>query len=593
MRIPVLLLCWLCCPAWIDAQDNVTTSGAEWTTEQTAQLDTFLETLHRQQQFNGAVLLAENGEMVYEKYLGYADIDAKRQLDPESSFRLASVSKQFTAMGIMLLKEQGKLDYDDDIRQHLPGLPYEGITIRHLLHHTGGLPDYVTWFHLHWDTDKPLAERKTAFNRDVVEQFSIHQPDILFSPGERWDYSNTGYVLLGHIIEQASGQTVQEFLQKHIFQPLQMNDSQAFSTADDFMGSKRVHGFAYLADGMGHEANDWSFMNGMVGDGGIYASARDLLKWDQALYNEALVKQATLNEAFAPGKTNDQQKTDYGFGWIVSWEDDQLVEVSHSGGWVGFLTYIVRDLKNKRTMIVLTNHSSHHFDKLLRGITTIRKGKKARVPDSNIAHVIAKTIESDGILAAVEQYRELKKNHKREYDFASEHLVNLADLYQTREDFETASSLYRLCLEENPDLTEAHEGLGVSLIEMGKQHLEKVLQQNPGNTEVTELLMALGEELEKPPTLTAEEASAYVGDYELFPGFVLSITQEDANLFGQATGQPRLKIKPFQEDKFFVDGVEAQISFQRAENGTVESLTLHQGGMDQPAKRVEPKQDDS
>jgi CubicO group peptidase (beta-lactamase class C family) len=320
--------------------------------------------------FSGTVLIAVDGKIVFEKSVGYANIDDKSPFTERSSFRLASVSKQFTAMGIMLLKEQGKLDFDDDITKHLPTLPYEGVTIRHLLHHTGGLPDYMDLFGKHWDVGAAEDSKKTAFNKDMVNLFAEHKPKRDFEPGKQYDYSNTGYVLLGHIIETASEQTVQEFFKTRIFDPLEMKDSFAFSVDEtEFNPKSRVFGFAWQGDE--NVSNDWNYLNGMVGDGGIYASARDMLKWDQALYGEKLVSQTTLDEAFTSGKLDSGWRTGYGFGWMIDRSKNNGLTVSHGGAWVGFRTSIQRSIDRKLTVIVLSNNSTSKIDQILRAINEL------------------------------------------------------------------------------------------------------------------------------------------------------------------------------------------------------------------------------
>ncbi|QEG22873.1 serine hydrolase domain-containing protein [Mariniblastus fucicola] len=317
--------------------------------------------------FSGTVLIAVDGKIVFEKSVGFANIDDETPFAENSSFRLASVSKQFVAMGIMQLKEDGKLDFDDDITKYLPTLPYKGVTIRHLLNHTGGLTDYMDLFRNHWDTDAENDERKTAFNHDMIALYAEHKPDPDFEPGERYAYSNTGYVLLGSIIESVSGHSIHDFLKQRIFDPVGMTDSHAFSPDEQkFDPANRVFGFAW--QGTSHVANDWNYLNGMVGDGGIYASARDLLKWDQALYGEKLVSRKTLTEAFTPGKLNNGDQTDYGFGWMVERSADDGLTVSHGGHWVGFQTSILRGIDRKLTVILLSNNSTQHLDQITRAI---------------------------------------------------------------------------------------------------------------------------------------------------------------------------------------------------------------------------------
>src|SRR5688572_5558074 len=172
----------------------------------TTQIDSFLSKLHKDDKFYGNVLVAEKGEIIYQGSFGKANIAADKDLNSSSIFELASVSKQFTAMGIMLLKKQGKLNYDDTLRKYFPELPYYTITVRHLLNHTSGLPDYMELFGKYWDSSK------IAVNKDMIELLARHRPAVNFNPGERWEYSNTGYALLASIIEKASGKEFGKYL---------------------------------------------------------------------------------------------------------------------------------------------------------------------------------------------------------------------------------------------------------------------------------------------------------------------------------------------------------------------------------------------
>ncbi|MEN0046722.1 MAG: serine hydrolase domain-containing protein, partial [Bacteroidota bacterium] len=172
----------------IFAQDNL---KRKMTTERKVRLTSALQQLHERQLFNGTLLLAENGEIVFEKTLGLANIETGEQLQSNSCYRLASVSKQFIGAAIMLLEEGGKLGYEDDIQKFFPELPYKGITVRHLLHHTGGLPDYMGFFENYWDIGKMTPDKMTASNKDLVKLFAEQQPKIDFQPGEKYEYSNT------------------------------------------------------------------------------------------------------------------------------------------------------------------------------------------------------------------------------------------------------------------------------------------------------------------------------------------------------------------------------------------------------------------
>ena len=329
-------------------------------------LENQLDEFHESKKFSGVVLIAERGKIAFEKSAGYEDPKQKILLGPKSSFRLASVSKAFTAMAIMLLEKEGKLNLDDDIQKHLPDLPYKGITIRNLLHHTGGLPDYMGLAHKHWHPDVPVDERKAVTNEVVQQLFAKHKPKTLFKPGDKWDYSNTGYSLLGRIVTVASGMPCQDFVNQKIFAPLEMKHSKAPTVeAKDFDLKNRVYGFQFLRRrSKWQRLNDWNFLNGVFGDGGVYTSARDLVKWDQALYTERLVSKRMLDQASTAGTLNDGKKTDYGFGWIVLDRGNQKA-VTHSGAWVGFNTFIQRELSNQTVLIVLSNSSGKGYEDIL------------------------------------------------------------------------------------------------------------------------------------------------------------------------------------------------------------------------------------
>ncbi len=552
--------------------------------EKIEKIDDLLNQMHENDQFNGTVLLAEGDDIIYEKILGYSNIEKKEKLTVDASFRLASVSKQFIGMAIMILKERGKLDYDDDIQKHLPELPYAGVTIRHLLWHTGGLPDYMNLFEQNWDTEKPDEKRKMAYNADAVALFAKLNPKPDFPPGEKWAYSNTGYVFLGEIVERASGQPVADFIQKNIYDPLEMTHSHVFQTNDKFNPKQRVYGFNYSTNKAGFEVNDWTYINGMIGDGGLYSSARDLLNWSQALDTEKLVKKSTLEEAFTSGKLNNGEETGYGFGWGVNKTESGEKVVSHSGGWVGFRTYISRMLDSKMTFIFLTNHSSQHLRMVMSGVRNILKGESYEVPKMAISKIIAKTIEQKGIEAATEQYWDLKENASDEYDFAENLLNNLGYQYLNQENYDAAVAVFKLNVAAYPESFNVYDSLGEAYLELAKKNYAKSVEINPGNGGGREVLESLGVELEE---VKVSEAilETYVGEYELAPTFIVTVTKEGNQLFVQATGQPRFEVFPETENKFYLKVVQAQITFNKNDEGVVESLTMDQAGMSQVAKK--------
>ena len=313
-----------------------------------------------QGKFNGNVLIFNNGETILKKVYGLSNINTGDSLNINSIFRLGSISKQFTAIAVAILAEDGALSYNQDIRDFIPTLPYEGITIENLLQHTSGLPDYLQLMIEHWKPElkEDDPQRYITGNGDIIRTMVEKKPEIHFEPGERWEYSNTGYVLLATIAERASGMSFQDFMQDRVFGPVGMTDTSVYEyvKGPDTKMPLRVFGYSEV---QGQRiANDTHFLNFAKGDGGIYSTLGDLLKWDRVLYTERLVTKATLEKVFTRGRLNNGEPIDYGYGWFVGDEDSDRKIVYHGGGWVGFGAYIYRDFSNDSCFIILTNNSN-------------------------------------------------------------------------------------------------------------------------------------------------------------------------------------------------------------------------------------------
>ncbi len=314
-------------------------------------------------QFNGNILVAEKGKPVYQQALGYADYNTKRMLNDNSVFELASVSKQFTAMGIMICKERGLLSYDDNIKKFFPNLPYDNITVRNLLTHTSGLPSYEDQFEKNWD------RKKIAFNKDVVDMLEKLKDTLFFKPGSKWQYSNTGFALLASIIEKVSEMSYNDFMAKNIFQPLGMTHTYIYNTRRSTKKIPDNYALGYVyADSLKRYILPDSlskfdmvyYLDGIVGDGCVNSTTGDLFKWDRALYSNNLVSKAALDEMLSPlVRTSPTDSTSYyGFGVAVQPKSDKGKVISHSGGWPGYRTLIVRRTDIDETIIILSNNES-------------------------------------------------------------------------------------------------------------------------------------------------------------------------------------------------------------------------------------------
>ncbi|MBA3674017.1 MAG: beta-lactamase family protein [Chitinophagaceae bacterium] len=318
-------------------------------------INAFYDTNLVARNFNGAILVAKNGQVIFEKYYGYADLDKKDTLTEHSAFHLASVSKTITGMAILKLAEEGRLTLDDDVKSYFPSFPYNGINIRMLLSHRSGLPNYLYFM-------ERLGWNKTAYcdNNDVLNYLIQYQPPVNYPPNTHFSYCNTNYVLLALIIEKASGSTYAEYLQHTFFTPLKMNDTYVFTLADT---QKAMPSYNWRGS-----AEPFTFLDKAYGDKNIYSTVKDLLKWDQALYNNQLFSPESLEEAFTPYSNEKPGIKNYGYGWRMniypnarlndpdSYRDGQGKKIIfHGGWWHGSNTMLMRLVQDSATIIILGN----------------------------------------------------------------------------------------------------------------------------------------------------------------------------------------------------------------------------------------------
>ncbi len=293
-------------------------------------------------EFNGSILIVKEGVPIYENTLGFADFETREPLDGEMPFYLASLAKQFTAMGIMMLVEEKKISYEDKLTRFFPIIPvvYKDITVHQLLTHTSGIKDYFK-----------LGVMKPGLkNMDVYKAlFEVNKLD--FEPGLKYKYSNSGYVLLAMIIQIASGQLYENYMSERIFGPLNMNHS--FVLTERTRQKILVRGYTAKL-----KPNDYNLFT--YGDGGVFSTAADLLLWHNALENNELVSAQSLLEAYTPVELANGQKRRYGYGWEIG---NNLYGklVFHTGGLAGYRTYIERQLDASNVIILLTNTSNEHI----------------------------------------------------------------------------------------------------------------------------------------------------------------------------------------------------------------------------------------
>ncbi len=326
-------------------------------------LKQFMTGQHDYFRFNGNILIASRGNIIYQQDLGWADFNTKRTLNDSSVFELASLSKQFTAMGIMILKEKKLLGYDDNVKKFIPDFPYDNITIRNLLTHSSGLPSYEDQFEKKWD------HKKIAYNKDIIDILRQAKDTLFFKPGTKWKYSNTGYAVLAFIIEKVSGKSYNDFMAQNIFQPLGMSHTFIYNDrrSTGKIPANYALGFVYsdslkryiLPDSL-PKFDFVYYLDGIVGDGCVNSTTIDLLKWDRSLYTDKLVSKSSLDEMFSPQMQISARDSFgfYGFGVMVQTKSPKGKVISHTGGWPGYATLLVRRVDIDETIIVLSNNET-------------------------------------------------------------------------------------------------------------------------------------------------------------------------------------------------------------------------------------------
>jgi CubicO group peptidase (beta-lactamase class C family) len=420
----------------------------------TSKLDEYLSAAAKQG-FTGSALVARDGKVIFSKGYGMANAEWDIPNTPQTKFRLGSITKQFTAASILLLQERGKLSVQDPVCKYIAECPkaWEPITIHHLLTHTSGIPSYT-------DVKSPEEFRKLSLNQVTPAGFvdSFKSKPLEFPVGEKFKYNNSGYFMLGYIIEKVSGQGYEAFLQENIFTPLKMADT-GYDTHDRIL-KKRATGYSRKGDKIVN--SDYLDMTVPYAAGSLYSTVEDLFAWNEALFSDKLLSAKSREAMMAVDKNN------YAYGLAVSQQHNRKM-VSHGGGINGFNTSLARFPEDKVTVVVLRN----------------------------------------------------------------------ADYGAT----------------------------------------------NPGKISQDLAAIVLGVPPRVAVKIDPKILDAYVGQYELRPNFVLTMTREGDSLMTQATGQPKFELFPESETKFFLKDVDAQVTFVKDDKGAVTNLILHQG-VDQTAKKI-------
>ena len=541
-----------------------------------AELDNLMTHYYTNGIFNGTILVSENGKVIYRKAFGYLNNVTNQKLTPESSFGLASVSKQFTAMGIMILKEKNKLSYDDKLIKYFPEFPpyANDIKIRNLLNHTSGLPQYDDY-----------NAKDDLSNSDVLRILTgTNQLD--FKTGEKYTYNNGGYVLLGLIIEKISGQSLAEFLKENVFDPLKMKNTQVFNNSEIKIENRAI-GYNRLGD-----LDDFKISH--TGSTGMFSNVDDLFLWEQSLYTQKLVSKKTMDEAFSSAILNNGSIFNYGFGWRINDINNQK-SIEHSGRQFGYRTFIKRNLTKNYSYILLTNIGDAILLKDINvGIESILTSSPYELPKIPVFSKLKESLKNNSIDAAIEATKKAIKETPEKFAFDGDAVNELGYKYLNDKKIKDAFSLFKFNVELNPNSSNAYDSLGEIYLVLkdtvhAVENYKKSAELDPNNANAIQVLTKLGISSLKTVTeviVPSEILKSYEGRYQLNKNYFFTVTSENKQLFIQGTGEAITTVFPMSQNRFYSKIITAQFTFNKDENGKIGSLTLNMGA-DIVAKKIE------
>ncbi len=455
------------------------------------EFDKLLDYCYKKGIFNGNVLVVgEDLSIMYEKSFGFNGKNINTKLHSNSQFLLASLSKQFTAMGIMILKEKGKLAYDDLVNSYLSDFPYKNITIRNLLNQTSGLPEYQRFFN---KNKERIIKRfkdngKIITNKDVYNLIKGTKPQLEFSPGHNFNYSNTNYVLLAILIEHITNLNYEDFMNEQIFLPLKMYNSYVYNAKNSNASKNRVYGYKLDIDGKTIIPNDVLPFFNTVGDGGIYSSTKDLYKWFLELSNNTLISKEAFEEAYQNPLLKNGKKGPYGFGWFVREATPPINTkiLTHSGEFVGFSNSMFRSVENGYMLIMLSNNSSKYRRDMNRALASIAHNLPYEIPKIKSDELMGKLIYQVGIKKAVKEYKNARNNDNNGYDYDETHLNRLGYGFIKKNMIKEALELFILNVEHYPNSSNVYDSLGEAYLLVGEKdkalfNYRKSLELNPNN----------------------------------------------------------------------------------------------------------------
>jgi CubicO group peptidase (beta-lactamase class C family) len=509
-----------------------------------------------------ALLIARDGKILLAKGYGMADVERRIPFSAVTESRIGSITKQFTSAAILRLQERGKLSIDDKLTNYFPGFPRgQEVTLRHLLTHTSGIRSY---------TDKPgfLAGVSHPIKpEDLINSFKNEPFD--FEPGKKWHYDNSGYFLLGKIVEKVSGQSYGDFLQSNFFAPLGMSNTGVYHAGAGL--EHEALGYSFSSDGKFSKALNWD-MSWAGGAGALYSTVEDLYRWDEALFGGKVLSETSLKAAWTPVKTeevkDDNSGIGYGFGWAIS-RLRGAEEIVHSGGLDGFSSFLLRLPQYHFTIAVLANAlpgPTNAPSAQAEWVAQIYLGAQLGPRCSGTVNASVSPAAYDALVGR--------------YDYEGPILT------VTRE----GSRLYaQLGQQPRFQIYPASEtnffwkvvNAQVTFVKNGNGKVVKAIHHQNGHIIVAPRLPDLAEARVNPA-----DYDAFAGKYDYGGGAILTVKRTGSHLYAQLTGQSEYEIFPASPTKFFWKVVDAQVEFVKNDQGKVVKAIHHQGGQTLTAPKI-------
>jgi CubicO group peptidase (beta-lactamase class C family) len=475
-------------------------------------IDSLATTLNERNELSGNIFVAADGKIVYKHSFGYADVANKILNSDSSVFILASLSKPFTAIAILQLKENGKLKLDDAVTKYLPDFPYNTVTIRQLLSHTSGLTDLQIF-----EGPYRADTNKIFSNADIIPAIRADKNALIAQPGEKYSYSNTGFGILVLIVEKITGMLFQDYLRKRIFAPAKMNHTYIRSRLIDQNPGDRnrtknydflsyAPGRLLVADSMKKHKIELVNLSGILGPDAVVSTTGDLLRFDQALYGSKLLRQSTLKEAFTPGKLNNGQDAMGGWGkiawysglgWMILRDTTNGKIVFHPGGDAGAVTILLRNLTRNQTVVILDNVTHRGVHGTGVDILNLLNNRAIISDKQSLAKIYANCLFEKGTDYATIRFNELK-NDTTHYYMDERELNNLGyDLLNDSHHTEGVEVL-RLNTILFPNSWNAYDSYAEALLLVGKKEeaiamYQLSIKMNPGNLGEKKMLEKLEE----------------------------------------------------------------------------------------------------